>query len=176
MAEPRIPDPTLMARLQLSVKGVDWASSLVQPWQHEQIDGQWSANQNLLHLLAVEREVYQPRIQRMLTEARPVLVSWDENGNMGGRYTPGRDIMDLAEEFMAERANTVETLKAFTVEQWQRTATWPDGREVDLAWVAEKVLWHGLDHFAGLLDLHGKLDTLHAKRWIGEAPGGSRSL
>lgn len=31
MAEKRIPDPTLMARLQLSVKGVDWAASLVVP-------------------------------------------------------------------------------------------------------------------------------------------------
>lgn len=29
MPDSRIPDPTLMSRLQLSVKGVDWAASLV---------------------------------------------------------------------------------------------------------------------------------------------------
>jgi len=38
VAEQRIPDPTLMARLQLSVKGIDWAASLVQPWQHEEAE------------------------------------------------------------------------------------------------------------------------------------------
>ncbi len=32
MAEARIPDPTLIAQLQESMKGIDWAASLVKPW------------------------------------------------------------------------------------------------------------------------------------------------
>ncbi|MCK9518113.1 MAG: DinB family protein [Dehalococcoidia bacterium] len=170
MADSRIPDPTLMARLQLSVKGVDWAASLVQPWQHRQVEGAWSPHQHLFHLLAVEREVYQPRIQRMLTENAPVFQSWNENQVMAERHTPDRDIMDLAQEFMDERAKTVELLKDLTPGHWQRTATWPDGREVDLAWTAEKVLWHALDHFAALLNLHGQFDAQQSKRWLGQEP------
>jgi hypothetical protein len=38
---------------------------------------------------------------------------------------------------------------------------------VDLAWLAEKVLWHALDHFALLLDLHGEFEKRQAPRWHG---------
>ena len=81
MPDKRVPDPTLMARLQLSVKGVDWAASLVRHRQHEQPGGAWSAHQHVWHLLVTEREVYQPRLQRLLSEDRPVLAWWDENGH-----------------------------------------------------------------------------------------------
>ncbi len=66
---------------------------------------------------------------------------------------------------MSERAKTVDYFKALAPEQWQRTGTWPDGHEVDLAWLAEKVLWHALDHFAVLLDLHGEFEQKQAPRW-----------
>lgn len=166
----RIPDPTLMARLQLSVKGIDWAASLVAPYQHRQPDGEWSAHQHLAHLLAVERENYQPRIRRMAAESNPSLQSWESAGYMSERYRPDGDIESLAGELMREREATVGLLKALTKEDWCRTATWPDGKQVDLAWVAEKVLWHALDHFASLLDLHGEFESLQAPRWA-SGPG-----
>lgn len=165
MAEQRIPDPTLMARLQLSVKGIDWAASLVQPWQHEEAEDIWSAHHQLAHLIAVETENFQPRIRRMLAEDKPVLESWDTEA-FDERYRPDGDVNDLAERFMTERAKTVEMFKALTPEQWLRTGTWPDGQEVDLAWLAEKVLWHALDHFAQLLDLHGEFEKRQAPRWM----------
>ena len=163
MTEPRIPDPTLMARLQLSVKGVDWAASLVAPWQHQQIDGEWSAHQNVYHLLGNEH-VFHERIQRILNEERPELARWDSTAYMASHSTES-DIEVLAERFMEQRAKTVELLKPLAEEQWFRTGIWPDGREVDLAWIAEKALWHALDHFAGLLDIHGACDALQAQRW-----------
>lgn len=63
---------------------------------------------------------------------------------------------------MAARLQTFDTFKALTTEQWQRKATWPDGRVVDMAWVAEKVLWHALDHFATLLDIHQEFEPIQA--------------
>lgn len=164
MAEPRIPDPTLMARLQLSVKGIDWAASLVKPWQDEAIEDIWSPHQQLAHLIAVETENFQPRIRRMLSEDRPALASWDADA-FEAAYRPEGDIEELAERFMAERAATVELFKSLATDQWQRTGLWPDGNEVDLAWLAEKVLWHALDHFALLLDMHGEFEKRQAPRW-----------
>ena len=166
MAEQRIPDPTLMARLQLSVKGIDWAASLVAPGQYQGSEGHWSAHKQLVHLLAVERESFQPRIRRMLTEERPRLDRWDSD-LFEARYRPEGEVTELAEQFMAERAATVELFKALSPEQWMRTGMWPDGSVVDLAWVAEKVLWHALDHFAALLDLHGEFEKQQAPRWSG---------
>ena len=162
MTERRIPDPTLMARLQLSVKGVDWASSLVAPWQHESVDGEWTAHQHVFHLLAVETLNFQPRLERILAEERPLLVRFDSQEFMATQYNTNDDIADLAERFMAARAETYERFKGLSADQWKRTGTWPDGNEVDLAWLAEKSLWHALDHFATLLDLHGEFQKLQA--------------
>lgn len=168
MADQRIPDPTLMARLQLSVKGIDWAASLVRPWQHQEVDDAWSAHRQLKHLIAVETENYHIRVQRILREDRPVLDTWDIDVFNRG-YTREGDVEDLAETFMAERAKTVEMFKDLEPLQWARTAVWPDGREVDLAWVAEKVLWHALDHFQQLLDLHQEFEPLPGRRWLAQS-------
>lgn len=162
MAEPRIPDPTLMARLQLSVKGVDWAASRVAPWQHEPFEGGWSAHQHLSHLLAVETGNYHVRIQRMLREDTPVLESWDNERAMAAAADRDVDIAVLAARFMAARQQTYDGFRELSVDQWRRRAVWPDGRLVDLAWVAEKVLWHALDHFATLLDIHQEFQPLQA--------------
>ena len=166
MAEKRIPDPTLMARLQLSVKGVDWAASLVAHKQHEQPDGEWSAHQHLVHLIAVDTEVYRPRVQAMLEHDRPVFDKWIAETFMDDRYTKDEgDLLDLAETFMREREKLVEIFKSLTPEQWSRTGTWPDG-EVDVAWAAERALAHGLEHFTGLLFLHQELEHFHARQWL----------
>ena len=165
MAEKRIPDPTLMARLQLSVKGVDWAASLVAHKQHEQPDGEWSAHQHLVHLLQVEREIYQPRIAGMVEQDRPLFEKWDADA-AAARIESGSALMDLAEEFMRERERTVEVFKGLTAEQWRRTGVWPQDGEVDLAWAAEKVLAHGLEHFVGLLTIHQEVEHLQARQWL----------
>lgn len=166
MPETRVPDPTLMARLQLSVKGVDWAASLVREWQHVTVGDEWSPHQHLWHVLGVDRDNYRVRVRRMLAEDRPALEPWDNAGHMGERYDPSVDIAELAEQFMQERAVLVDVFKGLTPEQWARTGTWPDGREVDVAWVAHKALWHGLDHFAALLGLHGEFEAQVAPRWL----------
>ncbi len=166
MPDRRVPDPTLMARLQLSVKGVDWAAALVRHRQHEQPQGAWSAHQHVFHLLTAETEVYQPRLQRLLGEERPVLVWWDEEEHMRDRYLSTDDIDVLAERFMAEREKTVQVLRSLAPEQWARTGTWPDGREIDVAWFAEKALSHSLEHFVALLQIHENLEPRHAPAWL----------
>lgn len=150
-----------MARLQLSVKGVDWAASRISAWQHEPFEGGWSAHQHLVHLLRVETTNYHERIRRILEEDTPTLEAWDGDAALAVNY-PADDIAVIAEQFMAARLQTFDTFKALTTEQWQRKATWPDGRVVDMAWVAEKVLWHALDHFATLLDIHQEFEPIQA--------------
>lgn len=161
MADTRIPDPTLMARLQLSVKGVDWAASRVKPWQHDKFESGWSAHENLVHLLRVETTVFHARIPRFLQEDAPDL------GQRGApiefpNYT-AVDIEEVAELFVAARQKTYDIFKELTPDQWRRTATWPDGRVVDMSWVAEKALWHALEHFAVLLDIHQEFEPLQSK-------------
>lgn len=162
MAEHRVPDPTLMARLPLSVKGVEWAAERLAPWQFEQRDGEWSPHQHLFHLIATERQVYLPRLKEMLETEAPKFLFFDNPGFMKENYKREPSINDLAVQFVDARAETLDILKGVGVGDWSRRATWPDGREIDLAWFAEKILWHGLDHFATLLDIHGDVAPLQA--------------
>jgi hypothetical protein len=170
MALPLIPDPELMSRLEQSVRGIDWAASLVAPWQHESVEGEWTPNAQVWHLLAVERENFQPRIHRILTEERPELARWDSDSRMA-EHNGSTDIEELAGHFVEERAKTVGLLTGLSAEQWQRTGLWPDGQEVDLGWIATKVLWHGLDHLALLLDYHQEFERKTAQAWAALAPG-----
>lgn len=163
MTEKRVPDPTLMARLQLSAKGVDWAASLVRHRQHEEIGGEWSPHQQVFHLLATETEQHGPWLGRMLTEDRPVLEDWDSEGFVASHHSTEADIEELARQFMAARERHFEIFRGLGREQWARTAIWPDGREVDVAWLAEKMVWHSLHHFAALLDLHGEMEPLQGR-------------
>lgn len=167
--ERRIPDPTLMARLQLSVKGVDWAAGLVRRWQRETPPGGgWTPHQHVAHLLAAEQHVFHVRIPRILAEERPVFDNWDEEAHMARDYRPEGDIEELAEAFMKAREQTVGYFKELTPEQWTRTAVWPGAGEVDLAWVAERALAHALEHFVALLNLHQQFDRHHARAWLGD--------
>ena len=166
MTEQRVPDPTLMARLVLSIKGVEWAASLLAPHQHDTPPaGGWTPHQHLAHLLAAEQEVHRARLQAMLTNDEPVFTEWDQEKHMQVTYRPEGDITELAARLLAEREQTVEILKPLAYEQWARPGIWPDGRVVDVAWVAERTLRHGLEHFVELLTLHEEFEWRHAPSW-----------
>lgn len=166
MPEQRIPDPTLMARLQLSVKGVDWAAGLVRPYQHRQPPGEWSPHQHVSHLLATERNVFHSRIPRMIAEDNPRLPAFDGDTWMDESYDRTPDIADVAEEFMAARATTYDLFKGLAPEQWLRAGIWGDTGEHDLAWAAERAVAHALEHFVALLNIHQRFEPKHAPRWF----------
>jgi hypothetical protein len=161
----RIPDPVLMTRLRLSAAGVQWAGALVADHQHTPLRGGWTPHQQVFHLLATEAEVFAPRLRRLMVEDSPVFENWDEHGYLAERHTTDDDITTLAGRFVEVRAESVAALETLAPEQWRRTGTWPDGRTVDVAWVAMRALWHGLDHFATLLDAHTEFSSLHAPAW-----------
>lgn len=165
MTEKRIPDPTLMARLQLSAKGVDWAASLTAHRQHEQPNGEWSAHQHVFHLLAVERAVHRPRAERMVAVDSPSFTDWDQDAHMRNGYSKAQDVAELAEEFMRERERTFEFFKSLAPAQWARRGSWPEIGPVDVAWVAERAVAHALDHFKALLWVHEELERFHAVQW-----------
>ena len=156
------PDPALLTRLQASAEGVQWAARLVEQRQHERLGDEWTANQHLFHLIANE-EVFQRRIAEATSAERPAFEKWDSLDHMERNYVPGAGMDRLAAEFVTARAQTIQLFGALQPEDWSRRAVWPDGRDVDIAWIAEKVLWHALDHYAFLLDLHGEFEPLQAR-------------
>jgi hypothetical protein len=149
----------LLARLKTSGDDIVWAASLLAEWPHEPVDDIWPAHQQVAHLLAVEVENYHVRIARILAEDCPELVSWDSEA-FAASYRPEGDLAALAESFARERARTVAMFTAATPDQQSRSAIWPDGTLIDLTWLAEKALWHTLDHTQQLVDLHQEFAPL----------------
>jgi len=162
MAEAHVLDEGLLARLRTSGEDITWAARLLAPWPHTSADDIWSAHHQLAHLIAVETENYHVRIRCILAEDVPVLVSWDtEHFNAG--YTAEGDIDSLVSAFSAARTTTVALFEGLSSEQWARRAVWPDGTTIDLAWLAEKALWHTLDHTQQMVDLHQEFAPLQGQ-------------
>jgi hypothetical protein len=154
-----------MTRLRLSAAGVQWAAGLVAAGQHAPLRGGWTPHQQVFHLLATETELFAPRLHRLIVDDAPAFDNWDEHGYLATHHNTGDDITTLAARFVEVRAASVAALEALAPQQWRRTGTWPDGRTVDVAWVAMRALWHGLDHFTTLLDAHIEFTSLHAPTW-----------
>lgn len=150
---PALPDPGLMSRLRTSADDLAWAAGLLAEWPRQPVEEIWSAHHQLAHLVAVERDNYHVRIARMLAEQEPKLVSWDSAAFDAG-YSEDGELATLIAEFAQERGKTVQMFDRLAPEQWARSAIWPDGTRINLAWLAEKALWHALDHMQQTLDLH----------------------
>lgn len=164
MPEKTVADPVLLARLQLSIKGVEWAAGLLKDRQHEAPGDAWTAHQHLWHLVDIERNVMQVRVNGMLDQDAPVFPDYDEGVAMNEKYAKDADITELAQQLIDERQTTVDRFKTLTPEEWARTGTWPQA-EVDVAWAASRMLSHSLEHFADLLVIHQSLDYRHSDAW-----------
>jgi len=162
MAQPHASLEGVLARLRTSGEDIGWAAGLLAPWPHSTADDIWSAHHQLAHLVAVETENYHVRIRRILTEDVPVLVSWDtEQFNAG--YSPQGDLGSLVTAFSEARAATVRLFEGLSARGWARVGMWPDGTTIDLAWLAEKALWHTLDHSQQMVDLHQEFAPLQGQ-------------
>jgi hypothetical protein len=165
MTETIIPDPVLIERLQRGADGIEWAAALVQPYQHEPGHDDWTANRDVWHLIDTERYYLQPRLSALLQKDEPDLRALPRMARP--EYAPDRDIVELAQEFLAERGRTLAVLNALAPWQWARTGRWAEDRVVDVAWLAERILWHGLDHLAVLLRIHNEFESRQSERWRG---------
>jgi hypothetical protein len=157
-----------MARLQLVANGIEWAAGLLIPHEHEpplgELEGEWTPHQHLTHLCDTERNVHGARIEATLRDERPVFSDWDQEAAMRD-YRPDGTLVDAIVEFVGLRKHTVELLKGAGQTDWARTAVWPDGREVDLAWLAYRTMAHSLEHFHWLMYAATTYETHYSRRW-----------
>lgn len=107
--------------------------------------GEWSARQVVLHLAAVEEEVWQARLDALASEAFPHWP-WVEPGFWSG---PGGDTWDGAlAAFAARRAATVARLDALDADGWRRTGRHATYGVLDVAALLRIALDHDEEHLA----------------------------
>lgn len=106
----------------------------------------WSRTVVIGHLLHVEREVWAPRLEAMLTGAVPRWDLWEPDGvDWVGRYGDA-DPAELRTRFRDARRHTVVRLRGLDDEQWQRRAWHATFGDLDVAGLMRQALRHDREH------------------------------
>ena len=83
--------------------------------------GKWSAHEHACHL-AVIHPVLSARLDMMLTDPRPRIVSYFPSAQEEDGAFLNVELDEAMERFSSDRRRLVERLNALCAEEWQRTA------------------------------------------------------
>ncbi len=109
--------------------------------------GAWSAREVVLHLVAVESEVFQPRLTDLATDPDPHW-RWTEPGTFDG---PGGESLDGALALFADRRDaTLARVAALDEAGWARAGTHETYGRLDVAGLLRLAHDHDLEHLATL--------------------------
>jgi hypothetical protein len=109
--------------------------------------GEWTPSDVVRHLIAVELEVWHPRLAQLDAEDHPHWP-WVEPGPWPGE--PGASLGRLLETYAAARGATVDTLAALDDAGWAKTGTHATFGELDAAGLMTKAIDHDDEHLASL--------------------------
>ncbi len=106
--------------------------------------GEWSPREIVRHLVATEREVWQPRLRQLAAGDHP-RWPWTEPG-----VAPAADEEEVAETFGSLRRETIALLRRLDDDAWHRSGTHETLGELDVAALMREALIHDEEHLAAL--------------------------
>lgn len=109
--------------------------------------GEWTPADIVRHLIAVEAEVWQPRLRQVIAEENP-RWAWVEPDRWLGESRATLD--ELLARFAAGRAETVATLDTLDDAGWARHGTHATFGVLDVAGLLRKALDHDEEHLDAL--------------------------
>ncbi len=107
--------------------------------------GEWCLVEILCHLRDVEREVYLPRIRKILAEENPFLASIETELWAEQRDYAGQDGRQALEDFTCARKETLELLNGL-LNEWSRKARHPAFGSISLQELAGYSARHDRSH------------------------------
>jgi hypothetical protein len=116
----------------------------------------FSALEHVCHLRDIERDGYQVRVQRLLDEAGPSLVSLDGYEIARERRYDAADLPAVLGEFREARAETVQRLRGLSEAQLARSGDFAEYGRLTLRALIHYLRSHDQQHLAGLHWLAGK--------------------
>jgi len=109
--------------------------------------GEWTPADIVRHLIAVETEVWQPRLQQVAEENDPQWT-WVEPDRWLDQ--PDATLDELLVRFAAGREETVAILDALDEAGWARSGAHATYGVLDVAGLVRKALEHDEEHLASL--------------------------
>jgi hypothetical protein len=111
------------------------------------IPGEWTPEQVVRHLIAVETIVHQARLVEVAVHDRPAW-GWTEPGPWDGE--PDLDLEGVLARFAELRAATVATVRALDADGWDRSGRHATYGTLDVAGLLRLATDHDAEHLRGL--------------------------
>ena len=129
-------------------------------WQPKSWDGMpgetFCAADQACHVRDIEIDGYQVRIQRVLSETKPELTSFDSYELARERNYAGQNPVEALRQFKAGRAQTLRLIADIQGDEFERRATFGEYGEVTLAGLIYFLCSHDQQHLACMHWLLGK--------------------
>ena len=109
--------------------------------------GEWTPGDVVRHLIAVELEVWHPRLEQLAAEDHP---SWPWAEPDRWTDEPGASLDRLLAVYGRERGATLARLSALDDAGWARTGTHATFGVLDVAALLERAIDHDEEHIASL--------------------------
>jgi hypothetical protein len=110
-------------------------------------DGEWTPEEVVRHLIAVETDVYQARLLDVAINDGP-RWAWVEPTPWPGE--PDLDLDGVLERFAAMRAVTIATVRALDGDGWARTGIHATFGSLDVGGLLRLAIDHDEDHLRGV--------------------------
>jgi hypothetical protein len=111
------------------------------------VDGEWTPEQVVRHLISVETTVHQARLLDIAVDDAPAW-SWTEPGPWEGE--PDLDLEGVLRRFADLRAATVARVRALDDDGWRRAGTHATYGRLDGAGLLRLAVGHDDEHLRGL--------------------------
>ena len=112
--------------------------------------GGWNLHQVITHMRDVNKQVYLPRLKRIIAEENPMFENFDGDAWMAAHYQAEEPLQEIVSEFKEQCRSTTDWLTAHPIEAWNRPGTHPTLGKHSLQWWVERTLAHINEHLTQL--------------------------
>ena len=123
------------------------------------VPGKWSLKELLCHLWRVQ-EVFENRIEAMLTRSNPIIVSYEPEGDPEFEEKLKSTAAELLDGFLMERDQLVTLLESLGAADWHRAGSHPEFPHYDVHFQVEYMAYHEAHHIYQMLQRRAPLGRI----------------
>lgn len=123
------------------------------------VPGKWSLKELLAHLWRVQ-EVFEGRIEAMLTQNNPAIEPYEPEGDPEFGEKLKSTAAELLDGFLTEREQLATLLESLSTGDWHRAGSHPEYPHYDVHFQIECMIWHEAHHIYQMLQRRAPLGRI----------------
>ncbi len=123
------------------------------------VPGKWSLKELVAHLWRVQ-EVFEARIESMLTENNPIISRYEPDGDPEFDEKLRATTEELLSGILTEREQLLALLDSLSTGDWHRPGSHPEFPHYDVSFQVELLVWHEAHHIYQMMHRRAPLGRL----------------